>query len=95
MGFRSREARWSLSGIAFQTKRFGLVIEAARRLSERQACGWFQRPMEFAGRALGNRSILADPRTVTMRERINIKQREGFRPFAPAVTAADVSGRQN
>lgn len=76
----------------FRAKRFDrfddLVIEAARRLSEQQACGWFQGPMEFGPRALGNRSILADPRPVTMRERINmiIKKREGFRPFAPAVT---------
>ena len=65
-----------------------LVAVVAKRLSEGQACGWFQGRMEFGPRALGNRSILADPRPVTMRERINriIKKREGFRPFAPAVT---------
>ncbi len=65
-----------------------LIEDAARRLSEGQACGWFQDRMEFGPRALGNRSILADPRPATMRERINriIKKREGFRPFAPAVT---------
>ncbi len=51
--------------------------------------GWFQGPMEFGPRALGHRSILADPRDVTMISRINraVKGREGFRPFAPAVLA--------
>ena len=65
-----------------------LIDETAKRLSEGQACGWFQHRMEFGPRALGNRSILADPRQPTTRERINriIKKREGFRPFAPAVT---------
>ena len=45
--------------------------------------------MEFGPRALGNRSILADPRDADMRERMNqvVKKREEFRPFAPAVTA--------
>lgn len=49
--------------------------------------GWFQGSMEFGPRALGNRSILADPREVTNVARINerIKGREGFRPFAPSV----------
>jgi len=50
--------------------------------------GWFQGPMEFGPRALGNRSILADPRRPEMVSRVNqrVKGREGFRPFAPAVT---------
>ena len=50
--------------------------------------GWFQGRCEFGPRALGNRSILADPRRAEMKERINekIKFREPFRPFAPAVT---------
>ena len=49
---------------------------------------WFQGRMEFGPRALGNRSILADPRNGGMRDHINrlVKKREGFRPFAPAVT---------
>jgi carbamoyltransferase len=65
----------------------------AQRLAEGQVVGWFQGSLEFGPRALGNRSILADPRGASMRERINalIKKREEFRPFAPAVTreAAD------
>ncbi|GFH37941.1 hypothetical protein SCWH03_41810 [Streptomyces pacificus] len=52
---------------------------------------WHQGRMEFGPRALGNRSILADPRAPGMRARLNtlVKQREEFRPFAPAVTAED------
>jgi carbamoyltransferase len=49
--------------------------------------------MEFGPRALGNRSILADPRSPTMRQHLNdiIKQREEFRPFAPAVVAEEAA----
>ena len=51
--------------------------------------GWFQGPSEYGPRALGHRSILADPRGEGTRDRVNrrIKYREAFRPFAPAVTA--------
>ena len=51
--------------------------------------GWFQGRMEFGPRALGGRSILADPRDPKMRDTLNmkIKFREGFRPFAPSVLA--------
>lgn len=56
-------------------------------LAEGQVVGWFQGRMEFGPRALGNRSILADPRKENMRDQINamVKKREGFRPFAPVV----------
>tara|TARA_B100000795_G_scaffold257542_1_gene230869 strand:- start:2685 stop:4388 length:1704 start_codon:yes stop_codon:yes gene_type:complete len=49
--------------------------------------GWFQGSLEFGDRALGNRSILADPRNKLMKDKINkfIKYRENFRPFAPAI----------
>ena len=52
-----------------------------------QVVGWFQGRMEFGPRALGSRSILGDPRDPRMRSRMNlqIKFRESFRPFAPAV----------
>lgn len=61
------------------------------RLSEGKVVGWFQDRMEFGPRALGNRSILADPRNADMQRVMNlkIKFREGFRPFAPAVLAED------
>ncbi|NEE54992.1 carbamoyltransferase, partial [Streptomyces sp. SID8455] len=60
----------------------------ARSIADGQIIGWFQGPMEFGPRALGHRSILADPRVAGARERINalVKKRESFRPFAPAVT---------
>ena len=66
-----------------------LAAEAAERLDRGQILGWFQGAMEFGPRALGSRSILADPRPTDMRTRVNmlVKKREGFRPFAPAVTA--------
>lgn len=59
----------------------------AKMLSEGALVGWFQGAMEFGQRALGNRSILADPRDPQAKDRINaaVKFREGFRPFAPAV----------
>jgi len=59
----------------------------AERLAEGGVVGWFQGRMEWGARALGNRSILADPRRADMRQIINarIKRREPFRPFAPAV----------
>ena len=59
----------------------------AKELSKSKIVGWFQNKIEFGQRALGNRSILADPRNENIREIINskIKKRELFRPFAPAV----------
>jgi carbamoyltransferase len=61
-------------------------VEAARLLAAGKIVGWFQGRMEFGPRALGNRSILADPRRVEMRDRVNecVKFREGWRPFAPS-----------
>lgn len=61
----------------------------ADALVEGKVVGWFQGRMEFGPRALGNRSILADPRTDEMRDVVNIrvKLREEFRPFAPAAIA--------
>jgi carbamoyltransferase len=61
--------------------------EAARRLVQGQVIGWFQGASEFGPRALGNRSILADPRTPQMKDKVNsrIKEREAYRPFAPSV----------
>ncbi len=61
--------------------------EAARRLALGEVIGWFQGATEFGPRALGNRSILADPRAPEMKDQVNrrIKEREGYRPFAPSV----------
>ena len=64
-----------------------LVKRTAKLISENHVIGWFQGRMEFGPRALGGRSILADPRDPKMRDTLNmkIKFREGFRPFAPSV----------
>jgi carbamoyltransferase len=64
-----------------------LVDWTAARIADGLVVGWFQGRMEWGARALGNRSILADPRRADMREIINtkIKFREKFRPFAPSV----------
>jgi carbamoyltransferase len=64
-----------------------LVARTARLIAEGNVVGWFQGRMEFGPRALGARSILADPRDPKMRDTLNmkIKFREGFRPFAPSV----------
>jgi carbamoyltransferase len=63
-----------------------LVKEVANLLAEGKSVGWFQGRMEFSYRALGNRSILADPSNPEMREKVGkIKKREWFRPFAPTI----------
>jgi carbamoyltransferase len=60
---------------------------AAQQLAEGMVCGWFRGRFEFGPRALGARSIIADPRRAEMKEKLNatIKFREPFRPFAPSV----------
>lgn len=63
------------------------ISEAAQLIAQGKVIGWFQGASEIGPRALGNRSILADPRSLTVGEYLNktIKQRESFRPFAPSV----------
>jgi carbamoyltransferase len=60
---------------------------AAKQLADGQVCGWFRGRFEFGPRALGARSIIADPRRAEMKDKLNatIKFREPFRPFAPSV----------
>jgi carbamoyltransferase len=74
----------------FRSRGPDLLQATAHRLAAGKVVGWFQGRMEFGPRALGNRSILADPRPAGMRGRINelVKKREAFRPFAPAVLAS-------
>ena len=68
-----------------------LNSKVAKLISEGNVIGWFQGRSEFGPRALGNRSILADPRNINMQKKLNlkIKYREGFRPFAPSVLEED------
>ena len=65
----------------------------AKELSNSKTVGWFQGRMEFGPRALGGRSILADPRSEKMQKELNlkIKFRESFRPFAPSVLREDIN----
>jgi natural product biosynthesis luciferase-like monooxygenase protein len=71
-----------------------LCREVATHLNRGKIVAWFQGRMEFGPRALGSRSILADPRDPTMRDRINalVKKREAFRPFAPVVAQEAAAG---
>ncbi|MFG6107736.1 carbamoyltransferase [Leptothoe sp. EHU-05/26/07-4] len=64
-----------------------LFYQVAELLAQENVIGWFQGPMEYGPRALGNRSIIGDPRSAKMQSIINlkIKYRESFRPFAPAI----------
>jgi carbamoyltransferase len=69
-----------------------LIRRTAEAISEGKIVGWFQGRMEFGPRALGNRSILADPRRHDMKDILNsrIKYREPFRPFCPSILAERV-----
>jgi carbamoyltransferase len=75
-----------LDGRRFESTR-ALVEWTAEQIASGKIVGWFQGRMEWGARALGNRSILADPRRADMREVLNakIKLREKFRPFAPSI----------
>ncbi len=70
-----------------------LINQVANALVEEKAIGWMQGRMEFGPRALGGRSIIANPRSQTMQKQLNlkVKYRESFRPFAPSVLAENLS----
>ena len=74
-----------------------ILEETVNDLDSNKAIGWFQGRMEFGPRALGSRSILADPRSEDMQKILNlkIKYRESFRPFAPAILREDLSNYFN
>ena len=78
----------------FKKKHTNEIISiTANELSKEKIVGWFQGRMEFGPRALGGRSILADPRSEKMQKELNlkIKFRESFRPFAPSVLREDLN----
>ncbi|WP_267382885.1 carbamoyltransferase [Cyanobacterium sp. uoEpiScrs1] len=77
--------------ICFDNKK--ILPKVAKLIAEGNVIGWFQGRMEFGPRALGNRSIIGDPRNEKMQSIMNlkIKHRESFRPFAPSVLAERVS----
>ncbi len=94
-GFEMKHSYWgpafeerALEGSARRFERSeDLVDWTAEQIAEGKVVGWFQGRMEWGARALGNRSILADPRRADMRDILNakIKLREKFRPFAPSI----------
>jgi carbamoyltransferase len=88
--FTNEEIRKELeaSGLEFETHDdLRLTARAAVDISVGKVVGWFQGRMEFGPRALGNRSIIVDPRRAEMKDILNdrIKKREPFRPFAPSI----------
>ena len=75
-------------GLAYQVlDKNALIEKTVHAVADGKVVGWFQGRMEWGPRALGNRSILADPRRAEMRDILNarIKRREPFRPFAPSI----------
>jgi carbamoyltransferase len=94
--FTDAEVRHFIRNIqanAIRLPKEALYTKVAALLNEGRIIGWFQGRMEFGPRALGNRSILADPRNTEMQKRLNmeIKFRESFRPFAPSVLEEDAA----
>ena len=88
------EQRLAAAGAVFEVMPEPDLIDATTdALIEEKAVGWFQGRMEFGPRALGNRSILGDPRSASMQKTLNlrVKYRESFRPFAPSVLREDVA----
>ena len=88
------EAELTACGATF--KKFSedeMIEEVASTLANEKVVGWMQGRMEFGPRALGGRSIIADPRSPVMQKQLNlkVKYRESFRPFAPSVLREDLS----
>jgi carbamoyltransferase len=88
--FSDEEIRSELESAGVQYEKYDdgeLIKRAARDIADGAVVGWFQGRMEFGPRALGNRSIVVDPRRADMKEILNdrIKKREPFRPFAPSI----------
>jgi carbamoyltransferase len=94
--YSEKEIRQVLEKYGASARRYddfrNLAPDVAAKLTEGNVVGWFQGRMEFGPRALGNRSILGDPRNPEMQKKLNlkIKYREGFRPFAPSVLEEDI-----
>ena len=87
LGFRSSELKKENCEVQKIEDPTELCVKTAQAIAEGKVIGWFQGRMEWGPRALGNRSILCDPRRADMKELLNlkIKRRESFRPFAPSI----------
>lgn len=91
---REIEERLKKAGAAFTTlSDESIITTVVHALLDGKAVGWMQGRMEFGPRALGGRSIIADPRSPTVQKQLNlkVKYRESFRPFAPSVLREDVT----
>jgi carbamoyltransferase len=89
-GYGDEEIQSALARAGLEGERMGdeaLYPTVAERIAAGDVVGWFQGRMELGPRALGNRSILADPRRAAMKDVLNdrVKHREAFRPFAPSI----------
>ncbi len=94
--FTNAEIEGELQSCGAVFKKFSeneMIEEVASLLADEKAVGWMQGRMEFGPRALGGRSIIADPRSPVMQKQLNlkVKYRESFRPFAPSVLREDVN----
>jgi len=94
--FKDSEIEVELSACGAKFKKLSedeMIEKVASALANEKAVGWMQGRMEFGPRALGGRSIIADPRSPEMQKQLNlkVKYRESFRPFAPSVLSEDVS----
>ena len=94
--FSDQEIKNSLNNLKAKFSKFNskqLVEITAKELSQSKTVGWFQGSMEFGPRALGCRSVVADPRSEKMQKELNlkIKFRESFRPFAPSILREDLN----
>ena len=88
------EKSLSKCGARFEVINDNLIIKkTAEAIAKDKAIGWFQNRMEFGPRALGARSIIADPRSEKMQKNLNlkVKYRESFRPFAPSILREEVN----
>ena len=93
--FNNDEIESSLKNVGAKYEKFSeedMLKITAKELSKQKTIGWFQGRMEFGPRALGSRSIIADPRSDKMQKNLNlkIKFRESFRPFAPSIIREDL-----
>jgi carbamoyltransferase len=86
---RTAASKWLVRLQTMHTPSNNICRDTARLLAEGHVFAWFQGRSEFGPRALGNRSILADPRKAEMKDKLNkrVKHRQAFRPFAPVVLA--------
>ena len=94
--FNDNEIEKHLASLGATYEKFSeedLLKITAKELSQEKTIGWFQGRMEFGPRALGARSIIADPRSDKMQKILNLKVkfRESFRPFAPSIIREDLS----